>query len=1024
MRFKLLSFFIFVTYQLTIYCQTTPYITLQPVSQTVTQGQTVSFRVEATCSGPLGFQWWISGLQQNTGDKDGRITVTNTSNSSTITITNADTTEDSGNKLLCEVKNLNGYPATGYWINTNEVTLNVQIAASIVITYPTGGEVFKVGNNPIITYTSTGNSGFMNFDLSTNGGITWDTIATKQLDDGDYHGWIVPNTPSTNCKIRITDADGYPSATSNIFTIAQASTTPTITSQPQNQTVTEGQTATFSLTATCPDPIGYQWWSGSNKVTDVTGKIQGSTTNQLKILNTTSSDNGTQYLCEVYNTVDHQNAWVNSNTVSLTVNAIAPTITSQPQNQTVTEGQTATFSLTATCPDPIGYQWWSGANKIADISGKIQGATTNQLKILNTTSADNGAQYLCEVFNTVDHNNAWVNSNIVNLKVEYLAIIPSNQNVSDSSGSTTFSVTSNISWTASADAGWLSVSPTNGTNGGTITATYSANTSTSQRVGTIIVSGGGLTKTVKVTQLGTSSSLLVSPSNQDVSNSSGDTKYSVISNVIWTVSNDADWLSVTPTNGTNNDTLTASYSKNTSTSQRVGTITVSSGGGLTRTVTVTQLGTSSSLLVSPSNQDVSNSSGDTKYSVISNVIWTVSNDADWLSVTPTNGTNNDTLTASYSKNTSTSQRVGTITVSGGGLTRTVTVTQLGTSSSLLVSPSNQDVSNSSGDTKYSVISNVIWTVSDDADWLSVTPTNGTNNDTLTASYSKNTSTSPRVGTITVSGGGLTKTVKVTQLGTSSSLLVSPSNQDVSNSSGDTKYSVISNVIWTVSDDADWLSVTPTNGTNNDTLTASYSKNTSTSPRVGTITVSGGGLTKTVKVTQLGTSSSLLVSPSNQDVSNSSGDTKYSVISNVIWTVSNDADWLSVTPTNGTNNDTLTASYSKNTSTSQRVGTITVSGGELTRTVTVTQLGTSSSLLVSPSNQDVSNSSGDTKYSVISNVIWTVSDDADWLSVTPTNGTNNDTLTASYSKNTSTSQRVGTITVSGGGITRISHSNTS
>ncbi len=107
--------------------ETIPNITTQPVSQTVTEGETVTFTVEATCDGPLGFQWWDAGSNQwNDGDKNGRLSVVNTSNSSTLTITNANIAVDNDNKFLCEVKNLNGYPADGYWINTDTVTLTVQ----------------------------------------------------------------------------------------------------------------------------------------------------------------------------------------------------------------------------------------------------------------------------------------------------------------------------------------------------------------------------------------------------------------------------------------------------------------------------------------------------------------------------------------------------------------------------------------------------------------------------------------------------------------------------------------------------------------------------------------------------------------------------------------------------------------------------------------------------------------------------------------------------------------------------------
>ena len=84
----------------------------------------------------------------------------------------------------------------------------------ITITYPVGGEVFAIGSNPLITYTSTGTSGRINLDYSIDGGVTWSVISTNQPDIGSYNGWTIPNTPSTSCKIKISDVDGYPSVIS------------------------------------------------------------------------------------------------------------------------------------------------------------------------------------------------------------------------------------------------------------------------------------------------------------------------------------------------------------------------------------------------------------------------------------------------------------------------------------------------------------------------------------------------------------------------------------------------------------------------------------------------------------------------------------------------------------------------------------------------------------------------------------------------------------------------------------------
>ncbi len=598
-----------------------------------------------------------------------------------------------------------------------------------------------------------------------------------------------------------------------------------------------------------------------------------------------------------------------------------------------------------------------------------------------------------------------------------LIVNPSLQIVQDKAGQTRFIVISDLNWEANVvDADWLNVTPSSGFGNDTLIATFEKNSGNQPRNGTITVTGGDLTRTVTVTQLkkNVNLNLTVTPSNQSVTNASGSTSFTITSNITWMISDDADWLTASPEYGLENDTLTATYEENTTTSQRIGTITVT-GGGITRTITVTQSATPL-LTVTPSNQSVTNTSGSTAFTITSNTDWTVIDDASWLTVSPSSGNNNGTITATYTENTTTSQRVGTITVTGGGITETVTVTQSATAFTLTVTPSNQSVTNASGSTAFTVESNTEWTVIDDATWLTVSPENGPGNGAIIATYEENTTTAQRVGTITITGGGITRTVTVTQSATAFTLTVTPSNQSVTNASGSTEFTILSNTDWTVIDDASWLTVSPSSGNNNQTLTATYTENTTTTQRAGTITVTGGGITRTVTVTQSATAFTLTVTPSNQSVTNTSGSTEFTILSNTNWTVSDDASWLTVNPTSGNNNQTLTATYTENTTTSQRVGTISVTGGGITSTVTVTQSVTQFTLTVTPSNQSVTNASGSIEFTILSNTNWTVSDDASWLTVNPTSGNNNQTLTATYTENTAIVQRVGTITVTGGGIT--------
>jgi len=78
-----------------------------------------------------------------------------------------------------------------------------------------------------------------------------------------------------------------------------------------------------------------------------------------------------------------------------------------------------------------------------------------------------------------------------------LVVLPSNQNVNPSAGSTVFNVTSNSDWTAMSNATWCTVTPS-GSGNGPITAAYAQNTTGLPRIDTITVNVTGLSP-VRVT---------------------------------------------------------------------------------------------------------------------------------------------------------------------------------------------------------------------------------------------------------------------------------------------------------------------------------------------------------------------------------------------------------------------------------------------------------------------------------------------------------------------------------------------
>ena len=76
-------------------------------------------------------------------------------------------------------------------------------------------------------------------------------------------------------------------------------------------------------------------------------------------------------------------------------NPVAPQITVQPVNQTVTAGGTAMFSVTATGTAPLSYQWQNAAT-----ATNIAGATSSSYSIANVTIGDSGMTFLVIVSNS------------------------------------------------------------------------------------------------------------------------------------------------------------------------------------------------------------------------------------------------------------------------------------------------------------------------------------------------------------------------------------------------------------------------------------------------------------------------------------------------------------------------------------------------------------------------------------------------------------------------------------------------
>ena len=214
---------------------------------------------------------------------------------------------------------------------------------------------------------------------------SYTTAVTTTANSGTTFDVVVSNTAGTVTSVVVT------------LTVNAAAVGPTITTQPVNQAVTAGETATFAVVAGGTAPLSYQWQKGGVN-------IAGATSASYTTAVTTTANSGTTFDVVVSNTA----GTVTSGMATLTVNAavVGPTITTQPVNQAVTAGETATFAVVAGGTAPLSYQWQKGGVNIA-------GATSASYTTAVTTTANSGTTFDVVVSNTA----GTVTSGVVTLTV-------------------------------------------------------------------------------------------------------------------------------------------------------------------------------------------------------------------------------------------------------------------------------------------------------------------------------------------------------------------------------------------------------------------------------------------------------------------------------------------------------------------------------------------------------------------------------------------------------------------------------
>jgi hypothetical protein len=373
-----------------------PVITSQPVSKNVCVGYSPSLTIGANYA--TSYLWSEGGSTVGTG--------------STLTFNDVQTSND-GN-YSCTVTNLAGS------VTSNTVTLNVLTPTTLTITsnptsvsvYATQTATFSVSASGTGTlsyqwYTGTPGSG------TIISGATASTYTTGVLTTGNSGTSYYAKVTDTNC------TDTTLTSTKATLTVTNTDTAvpPTIITQPTGQTATVDGTATFSVTASGPGTLTYQWYrvpyetatyiATNGPPAGVAISNATSSTYTVPSSETAESNDGDNYYVMV------QNAYGSAQSVKAPLavgNGILLQVTGQPQTVYVASGSLASFSVTTTCTGcTAAYQWYwiapgstsptaltNGAVSSGTLNGAtVGGATTSSLTLENVpSSASNSIIYV------------------------------------------------------------------------------------------------------------------------------------------------------------------------------------------------------------------------------------------------------------------------------------------------------------------------------------------------------------------------------------------------------------------------------------------------------------------------------------------------------------------------------------------------------------------------------------------------------------------------------------------------------
>ncbi|HCE45277.1 MAG TPA: hypothetical protein DET40_17190 [Lentisphaeria bacterium] len=495
-----------------------------------------------------------------------------------------------------------------------------------------------------------------------------------------------------------------------------------------------------------------------------------------------------------------------------------------------------------------------------------------------------------------------------------------------SSGTVAVGTTSGSQWTAVSNAPWITItSGASGTGSGTVAYSASANTGTAVRSGTMTIAGQSFI--VNQASSGTACTYAINPATASYNSTAhtGTVAVSTTAGCAWTASSGATWITITSgANSTGSGTVAYGIAANTTNASRTGTMTIA-GQQFTVTQDASAVACVYALTPAGSSVDATAHTGTVAVGTTAGCAWTATSGVNWITVNSgVSGSGPGNVSYNIAANTGTAARTGTLTIAGKAFTVTQAAPAVACLYTLTPASLSVNASARTGTIAVGTTPTCKWTATSGVPWITITSgASGTGSGKVAYRIAANTTTVGRTGTLTIAD----KSFAVNQAGVGCTYSINPVSASLGASSGKGSLAVTTGegCTWTVVDKISWLTVTSgATGTGSGNVEYSYTENTGSSSRTGTLTVAG----KTFSVTQVGSASKYTINPISAKVSSrgTEGSVAVSAGRDSRWSAKSNVRWIEITSGfTGKGNGTVKYKVSRNESSRSRTGTLTIAG---------------------------------------------------------------------------------------------------